>query len=220
MSVEHLNRSAIDVALPQLNLHGELAFPYAPARGLLVVVGSCAESRPAEGAEADEERERAMHREGFATLRIDLLRAEECRFADAREHLPLLTERLLAVIGHLRQQILLEAIPALPIGLVAAGAMTPLAVRVAAQRDREVHAVVCHGGLIDLAGLQYLQALQAPLLLLAETGDTAALANAQRAQAHITAIFRIETLGDGDRGLRRQRETELTLAWFRCHLES
>lgn len=218
MSSEHLSRSAITVSLPQLTLHGELAQPYAPAHGLLVFVTPCAENRPPETADTDEEREQAMHREGFATLRIDLLRAEECRFADARDHLPLLAERLLAVIGHLHQQILLETIPALPIGLVAAGAMTPLAVRVAAQRDREVRALVCHGGLIDLAGLQYLKALQAPLLLLAEAGDTPALANAQRAQAHIAGICRIETLDDADPGARRQRETALTLAWFRCHL--
>lgn len=218
MTPEHLTRRTLTVPLPKLTLSGELALPHGAPRGLIIFVTSSTESCVGDVFPDLAGNARALRDEGFATLRIDLLRPEESRFADACEHLPQLGERLLALIGHLRQQMLLEAIPPLPIGLVAAGAMTPLAVRVAAQRDHDVRALVCYGGLVDLAGLQYLKLLQAPLLLLADAEDTPALANAQRAQAHLLGIRRIETLDDPDVGERRLRQGTLLRAWFSCHL--
>lgn len=113
---------------------------------------------------------------------------------------------------------LLEAVPTLPVGLAAAGATTPPAVRAAARRDRDVQALVCDGGLVDLAGLQYLKVLEAPLLFLADAGDEAALANARRAQAHVSGTFRIETLAGSDGEERQEQAARLAAAWFRCHL--
>lgn len=208
MSLRH---ERITVHLPQQTLTGDLALPFS-ARALLVLVAACAAS--------DDECKlaEALHHEGFATLRVDLLNSNECRFTDAASHLPLLTERLLAVIAEAHRQIELDVIPPLPIGLVAGGQTTPLAVRVAAQRDRDVRALVCHGGLVDLAGLQYLKVLQAPLLLLADAGDSAAIANAERAGPHLSAIFRMETLAETEAEARLQRQAALTAAWFGCHL--
>lgn len=203
------------MALPQGALSGELALPYAPAQGLIVVPGCGAGD---ETARETAELLRTLHAEGFATLEIGLLRADECRFADACGHPPLLGERLLAVLSELRRQMLLDATPALPIGLATTGATTPPAVRAAAQRDRDVRALVCAGGLVDLAGLQYLKLLEAPLLFLADAGDDAAIANARRAQAHVTGIFRIEALAGTDAEERQRQAAKLAAAWFRCHL--
>ncbi|MFC5301336.1 hypothetical protein [Azospira restricta] len=206
-----LRRERIAVHLPQLTLEAELALPFA-ARALLVLVASCASG------DDDARLEAALQREGFATLRLDLLQSAECRYADAPNHLPLLTERLLALIAELHRQIALDAIPALPIGLIGGGQTTPLVVRVAAQRDRDVRALVCHGGLIDLAGRQYLKVLQAPLLLLAAAGDSAALANAERARPYLPGVCRVETLTETDAETYAARRAALTAAWFRCHL--
>lgn len=205
-----LRHEHLTVHLPQLTLRGDLTLPYA-ARAILVFVATCV-------GDAEEGLAAALHQEGFATLHIDLLRSEECRFADASAHLPLLSGRLLAVIGQLRQQIELDVIPALPIGLIASGQATPLAVRVAAQRDQDIKALVCHGGLVDLAGLQYLKVLQAPLLVLVDAGDTPVLDNARRAFPHISGISEVATLPDSDAVTRNQQQAALTVAWFRRHL--
>lgn len=213
MSQEHLTRHRFAVPVQRQTLQGELALPYV-TRGLLVLAGSCAaDDDPATVALCA-----ALHRERFATLHVDLLSSRECRFADARDHLPQLTERLLAVVGQLRQQITLETMPSLPIGLVADDGMTPVAVRVAAQRDQDVRALVCHGGLIDLAGLQYLKILQAPLLLLADAEDAPAIANARRALPHLPGACRLETLDAAEAAAREALRIARTLAWFRCHL--
>lgn len=153
----------------------------------------------------------------FSTLTIDLLQENEAHFADADMHLPQLTERMLAVIGQLHREMEMETIARQPIGLVAAGPTTPLAVRVAALRDKEVGAVVCHGGLIDLAGLQYLKVLQAPLLLIAEETDTLAIDNLQRALKHIPAVVATERL-PADGSDAAARASQLTAEWFRRYL--
>lgn len=212
-SQERFTRHAFIVPVPRQALRGELALPYG-SRGLIVLADICAAADdPAAAALCA-----ALHEERFATLRIGLLHDEECRFADAGEHLPLLTERLLAVVGRLRQQIAVETVLALPTGLVAERGMTPVAVRVAAQRDDDVRALVCHGGLIDLAGLQYLRLLQAPLLFLADAEDEASAANAQRALPHLGGASRLETLADADADERQAQRIAHTVAWFRDHL--
>jgi hypothetical protein len=61
---------------------------------------------------------------------------------------------------------LLEELPTLPIGLSGAADCSPVVVRAAAIRDRDIFAIVCRGGLIDLAGMLYLHTLISPLLVL------------------------------------------------------
>ena len=51
------------------------------------------------------------------------------------------------------------------------GIPRPAAIRCAAQRDTQVKALLCHGGLIDRAGVQSLELLVAPLLMLFEPDD-------------------------------------------------
>ena len=112
---------------------------------------------------------------GIGTLTLDLLTYGEERFADMQRNVSLLTRRLLAGLALIKRWMLLGEMPTLPIGLCAADDCSPAVLRVAAQRDRDIFAVVCRGGLIDRAGMVYLRALASPLLLFAgDDGQTTA----------------------------------------------
>jgi hypothetical protein len=118
---------------------------------------------------------------GLSTLSIDLLARQEEHFADVHNNVPLLAKRLLDFLGLIKNRMLLGEIRTQAIGLCAANATSPVAVRVAALRDHDIAAVVCRGGLIDLAGMLYLRSLASPLLLLLEESDTQHIASNQRA---------------------------------------
>lgn len=175
------------------SLHGRLLLPARPV-GLAVFVAAGQSGELA----GDDDMRAALHRVALATLAIDLLPPAAAHYADAAAHLPLLTGHLLAVLTQLGRMMEGEMIPALPLALVAAGDTTPVAVRGAALRDQAVRALVCRGGLVDLAGLQYLRNLRAPLLMLLAGADTAAAANLRRARAHLSSSVECETLATGE----------------------
>lgn len=210
-------------------LHGELVQPPA-ARALILRISACeAPAAAASGAAADAASNAAtdcrldnrllderLHAGGFATLASDLLETAECRFADAERHLPHLSARLLALLAWLQRQYDADALPRLPVGLVAGGSLTPAAIRAAAVRDRLVDALVCHGGLIDLAGLQHLHALQAPLLLLHASEDRLAAANFEQAHTHLAGTAEKHALPPG--GAAAAAFADAAVAWFARHL--
>lgn len=123
---------------------------------------------------------------GLSTLSIDLLARQEEHFADVHNNVPLLAKRLLDFLGLIRNRMLLGELQTQPIGLCAANATSPVAVRVAALRDHDIAAVVCRGGLIDLSGMLYLRSLESPLLLLHEETDAQHIASNQRALQQIS----------------------------------
>ena len=124
----------------------------------------------------------AVFREaGLSTLNVDLLSRQEERFVDARHNVPLLAKRLLDFLAPIKNRMLLGEIASQPLGLQAANATSPVAVRVAALRDHDIAAVACRDGLIDLAGVLYLRSLESPLLLLVEASDEQHLASSSRA---------------------------------------
>lgn len=217
MTLEHRR---LHLVLVHATLEGDLVLP-AHSRGLVIFVAGCGSAAFAATGDADQQ----LHQAGFGTLTIDLLLESECHYADAESHLPHLVDRLLAVIAHLRRLMDSESIPEQPIGLVAAGATTPLAARVAALRDKEVKALVCHGGLIDLAGLQFLKVLQAPVLMLATPADERSATNLQRARPHIPATVSLERLATDDGSPEEHEASERLIAgqtvrWFQQHLRS
>lgn len=200
------------LAVPHGTLHGELLLPD-HARGIvLYVAASGTDLQAAHGHSAED-----LHACGFGTLAIDLLIESERHFADADRHLPHLADRLLAVIHQLHRRMELEEIPTLPLGLIAAYDATPLAVRVAAQRDQDIGALVCHGGLVDLAGLQYLKVLQAPLLLLTDSDDTVASRNLQRARQYMPGVVETEQLPTAPDQTTRAA-TQHAARWFQRYL--
>lgn len=190
-----------------ISLHGTIHLP-AAATGIVVFVA------PANSGEQSQRGDLAGHlwRAQIATLDFNLLTPEAAHFADATTHLPLLAERLLAVLGQLARMMEYEVLPAVPIGLFATGDATPVAVRAAAVRDQAIAAVACVGGLVDLAGLQYLRELRSPLLMLLDPGDAAAAANFSRAQALIPAHCETRTLPET--GTAADIATQAT-TWFR-----
>lgn len=181
-------RTLITLSVERGTLHGTLDLPD-DAKGLVVFV----DTSPQEGLATPAAIE-ILHDFGYATLTMDLLAATEAQFADAAMHLPHLADRLLTILAHLRRQIANQALPELPLALLANGHATPVAIRAAAIRDEDVGAIVCQGGLVDLAGLQYLRELRAPLLVLATEADSAAIANARRALTFVKAPNALETL--------------------------
>lgn len=172
-------------------LRGTLLLPDA-ASGIVVLVTVSDSERFAQAAGLGER----LCEAGLGCLAIDLLPPDDARYADAAQHVPLLTEHLLAVLARLAQQMECEALPEVPVGLLAAAETTPVAIRAAAIRDTTVRALVCAGGLVDLAGLQYLKELRAPLLMLLSATDEAATRNLSRARSHLPGPVSTATIPD------------------------
>ena len=127
-----------------------------------------------------------FRRAGLSTLNLDLLAHQEEHFPDVHNNVPLLAKRLVDFLGLLKNRMQMGEMKEQPIGLFAANATSPVVVRVAALRDHDIAAIVCRDGLIDLAGVLYLRALESPLLLLAEESDTQHLASNRRALQEVT----------------------------------
>ncbi|MEZ7911687.1 MAG: hypothetical protein QMB55_07660 [Propionivibrio sp.] len=185
---------AIPLSLPcvqgpaHARLHGQLSLhPAAP--GLVVL---------AYAAPALDAREHVLagilRHAGLSTLAIDLIAREEEHYPDLHNNVPLLARRLVDVLDLIKTRMLMGELQTLPFGLCAAHATSPVAVRVAALRDHDIAAVVCRGGLIDLAGLLYLRTLEAPLLQLVEENDAAQLAAARRAQKELQALSTVRAI--------------------------
>ena len=122
-----------------------------------------------------------FRRAGFSTLSVDLLAHQEEHFPDVHNNVPLLAKRLVDFLGLLKNRMQMGELKEQPVGLFATHATSPVVIRVAALRDHDIAAIVCRGGLIDLAGVLYLRSLESPLLLLAEETDTPHIASNRRA---------------------------------------
>ncbi len=171
----------IPVSVPSEHglLHGQLALlPDAPGIVVLAHAASILDTR-------DEVVAGIFRHAGLSTLSVDLLARQEEQFPDVHNNVPLLSRRLLDFLGVIRNRMLLGELRTLPMGLWAANATSPVAVRVAALRDHDIAAIVCRGGLIDLAGMLYLRSLESPLLLLVEETDGRHVASSRRAMEEI-----------------------------------
>lgn len=188
---------------PHGSLHGQLERPENP-RGLILAIRS---HRSPE----DDAMLASLAASGFAILAMDLLTAHELQFADATQNVPRLAQRLLDVLELIRND---GDMQDLALGIHARSDTTPAAVRCTAQRDIQVKALVCHGGLVDRAGLQALELLAAPLLMLVDQDDIPASAAYQRAASHLSGKHLLRLLAAGD-----HRQAEVA-AWFAEHLSA
>ena len=156
-------------------LHGTLdLLPEAPGIVVLAHAALALDGRDHAAAEK-------LRHAGLSTFTVDLLAKEEEHFADVHNNVPLLCKRLIDFLGVIKHRMLLDEIPTQPLGVFAATTTSPVAVRVAALRDHDIVAIVCRGGLIDLAGMLYLRSLESPLLLLEEETDMQHIASNRRA---------------------------------------
>ena len=128
---------------------------------------------------------RFFHHAGLSTLSADLIAAHEEQFPDIHNNVPLLAKRLLDFLGIIKHRMQMGELVEQPIGLFAANATSPVVVRVASLRDHDIAAIVCRGGLIDLAGVLYLRSPESPILLLVEESDDLHAASNRRALVEV-----------------------------------
>lgn len=212
------NGGPISIHTARGPLHGQLAVP-SGAGGLIVLAhaGFSPESH-------DNALAAVLRHAGFATLTLDLLPPEEERFADAHNNVPLLTQRLLDGIALIKRLMQDETLPTLPLGLCAAGHASPVIVRASAQRDRDIAAIVCRGGLIDLAGALYLRLLTSPLLVLLGEHEQRLLVSSQRALREVACDKALEIIpdagGDVDSGSAFDAVASGTVRWFDTYCQA
>lgn len=177
----------ITLQTPHGSLHGELDLPDTP-RGLILIAR-------AHHATDDTAISSCFAEFGCATLCMELLTTQEMQFADATQNVPRLTQRLIDILDMTRNDGDMEK---LPLAIFTSGDVAPAAIRAAAQRDTLVKAVACHGGLIDRAGVQALDLLVAPLLMLIDADDLIGKTAHQRATSHLGCVHSMQVVGVGE----------------------
>lgn len=186
---------------PHGHLHGRLDLPDTP-RGLILL--TCAHPVPAVASIAGQ-----LAARGYATLTMELLTTQEVQFADATQNVHRLAQRLIGLLDLAREDGDLQE---LPLAIYATGDSSPAALRAAAQRDAQVRALACHGGLLDRAGLQSLTLNQAPLLMLIDPADDIGQSAWQRTAAHLQCLYEMHVLGPAEDPAGR------VAGWFSAHL--
>lgn len=192
-------------------LHGSLSLqPDAP--GLVVIV----HAGPADENETGSFTELLQHA-GLSTLNADLIAASEGHYPDLHHNIPLLSRRLLVFLDQLRHRMQMGEIPVQPLALHAGEDTAPVIVRIASQRDHDIAALVCRGGLIDLAGIVYLRTLASPLLLLHDAGDDRRIAANRRALREVRCHAELRVIADND-ARKTDTANQLAAQWMRRYL--
>jgi putative phosphoribosyl transferase len=162
-----------------------------------------------------------LRQAGMTTLVIDLMTHQETHFVDVVNNVPLLAKRLLDCLALIKRQMSNGELSSLPIGLCAAGSVSPAAIRVAGLRDHDIAAVACRGGLIDLAGMLYLRSLEAPLIVFTGEKDSGLLASNQRAFKEIACTKALEIIPESDSHFDSagafDNVSQKIVHWFNAH---
>ncbi|MDQ2069048.1 dienelactone hydrolase family protein [Natronospira bacteriovora] len=137
-----------------------------------------------------------LNERGMATLLFDLLTENEHEQDKAdgrfRFDIDLLSARLLAVLDWLRRE---AALSNLPIGLFGASTGAAAALIAAAERPRQIRAVVSRGGRVDLAG-EALSRVRAPILIIIGSLDREIYRLSRTASRQITAPYELRLIAD------------------------
>ncbi|MEJ8836395.1 dienelactone hydrolase family protein [Ramlibacter sp. AN1133] len=161
---------------------------------------------------------RALQARGLATLLFDLLTPHEARNRVNVFEIALLGERLEQAIAWVRGR---PGVGGLPLGLFGASTGAAGALLAAAERPRDVAAVVSRGGRPDLA-LAALPRVRAPTLLVVGGGDTEVLGFNRVAFAHLACEKRLEVVPGATHLFEEPGTLEEVAAlagdWFLSHL--
>ncbi|MFZ2267062.1 MAG: hypothetical protein WAV95_05745 [Azonexus sp.] len=194
-----MNRT-ITIQTPHGPLHGQLEYSDEP-HGLVLLAR--AHHVPVDAIMAA-----SLASRGYAIFSVELLSSQETHFADATQNVPRLAQRLIDILDLIRHD---GDMQNLPLAIFASGDTTPAAIRAAAQRDTQVKALACHGGIVDRAGRQALELLAAPLLMLFDATDEIAPAAFRRAADHLGASHEMHILDIGEDPVIR------VAAWLALH---
>ncbi|MEQ1868946.1 MAG: alpha/beta fold hydrolase [Vicinamibacterales bacterium] len=179
---------AVQVPIGDRWLHGDLGM-VPQSRGMVLFAHGSGSSRHSS---RNQHVARALERRGLATLLIDLLTPQEEAVDDLtseyRFDLPLLARRLVTIVDWLQQR---EATGSLAIGLFGASTGGGAALMAAAERPREIAAVVSRGGRPDLAGAA-LKKVIAPTLLVVGGHDTPVIQMNREAMKQMQGTVRME----------------------------
>jgi dienelactone hydrolase len=215
---EPLEANAVRVPVAGIHLNGDLATTPA-CTGLVLFAHGSGSSRHSP---RNKFVAHVLERRGFATLLVDLLTPDEDRTdrvtAEHRFDIPLLAERLTAVVDWLRNQ---RDTARLPAGLFGASTGAAAAVITAADRPHSVAAVVSRGGRPDLAG-HALPRVTAPTLLIVGGKDIEVMRVNRAAMAQMHGRAALEIV-DGATHLFEEAGALSTVAelasdWFENHL--
>nr|WP_256657904.1 dienelactone hydrolase family protein [Pseudomonas sp. 2FG] len=214
-----LQQRQMTFSLDQAHLHGEWVAPEG-AEGLVVFVHGSGSSRfsPRNRSVA-----RYFNDLGLATLLFDLLTEAEQRVDEVsrafRFDIPLLSQRLSQVIDCLRRD---AAAGELAIGLFGASTGAAAALITAAERPREIAAVVSRGGRSDLAG-SALARVEAPTLLIVGAEDDTVLALNRQSSQQLHCPQRLAVIPGATHLFEESGKllevAELAGDWFLEHLQ-
>lgn len=168
----------ISFELPDVRLPGDLAVPD-DARGLVVFAHGSGSDR---FSPRDRNLASALQRAGVATLLFDMLTPEEGQSRAVCFDVATLAGRLDRVVAQLRRD---PRLGRLPLGLFGASTGASAALAVAAERQRDVVAVVARSGRPDLAGQAVLSGVTAPALFIVGGEDRQVVALNRVAQRWI-----------------------------------
>ena len=206
--------TAREVEIGPLGLAGTLHLP-ASASSLVVFAHGSGSSRfsPRNMAVAN-----ALNAQGIATLLFDLLTPDEEQNRANVFDIPLLAERLIAVVRWTDQQ---PELARLPLGLFGASTGAAAALVAAARLGSRVGAVVSRGGRPDLAEAA-LDDVSAPTLLIVGGLDYGVIELNEQALARLTAPKAIEIVPGATHLFPEPGTLDLVIEhaarWFKTHL--
>lgn len=201
-------------------LNGDLVIPV-NAQGIVLLAH---ESAPSRESSRNQYVASVLQQRDVATLLIDLLTPEEeainGRTAEYRFHIPILANRLVTIVDWLRGR---TATAALRIGLFGTGTGGSAALIAAAERPREIGAVVSRGGHPDLAVLS-LAKVVAPTLLIVGEFDAPVIETNRYAMKQMNTEVALEIVPGATHLFVEpgtlERVAELTATWFTRYLRS
>ena len=160
----------------------------------------------------------ALNAHGIATLLFDLLTAEEERERANVFDIPLLAERLVAVVHWIDDE---ATCAGLPLGLFGASTGAAAALMAAAELGERIGAVVSRGGRPDLAGAA-LTRVQAPTLLIVGGDDFPVIGLNEQALAQLAGPKALEIVPGATHLFPEPGALEVVIdhatRWFERHL--
>jgi len=213
-----LEARSVEIPAGRARLAGDLSLPAEACAVVLFAHGSgSSRHSPRNQRVAGTIRER-----GVGTLLFDLLTPEEedvdARTGRHRFDIALLTERLLHATRFVRER---RDVPALRVGYFGASTGGAAALWAAAERGREIGAVVSRGGRPDLAG-ERLEQVETPTLLIVGERDDEVLRLNRAAYARLKCPRAIEVVPGATHLFEEPGALEqvagLAADWFHTHL--